>query len=152
MWKMKIKFIIEVKFYICIYICMWYINSTQPHQTCKRENRNTRGGYLLRQGLVCASSSCREWRSRVTTNPGRAACAAVARVAPAHSTWPVPRGPMRATKQNKVKQSRASAGTKRSHATRPAGLPARPILHQRQRERESFPPIIIIIIIINNTV
>lgn len=71
-------------------------------------------GYLHRRGLVCASSSCREWRSHATTNPDRAACAAVVHAAPTHSTWPAPRGPMRATKQNRVSKCRASAGTKRS--------------------------------------
>lgn len=56
-------------------------------------------GYLRLGGLVCASSSWRGSRWLATTSPDRAACAAGARVAPTHSTWPAPRGPARATKQ-----------------------------------------------------
>lgn len=58
------------------------------------------------------------------TSRGRAACAAVFPVAPAHSTWPALRGPARATKQNLNSQQSShggagTAGTKRSRAQEP---------------------------------
>lgn len=85
--------------------------------------------YLHRRGLVCASSSCHEWRWRVTTNRGRAACAAVFRGGPAHSTWPAPRGPARATKQNKISKVSYRQGTKKPRKKRHAGSP-KPFLCQ----------------------
>lgn len=79
--------------------------------------------YLHRRGLVYASSSCHEWRWRVTTNRGRAACAADVRDGPAHSTWPAPRGPARATKQNKISKVSHRQGTKKPRKNRHAGSP-----------------------------
>lgn len=79
--------------------------------------------YLHRRGLVYASSSCHEWRWRVTTNRGRAACAADVRDGPAHSTWPALRGPARATKQNKISNVSHRQGTKKPLKKRHAGSP-----------------------------
>lgn len=84
--------------------------------------------YLHRRGLVYASSSCHEWRWRVTTNRGRAACAADVRDGLAHSTWPVPRGPARATKQNKISKVSHRQGTKKPRKNRHAGSP-KPLFH-----------------------
>lgn len=79
--------------------------------------------YLHRRGLVYASSSYHEWRWRVTTNRDRAAYAADVRDGPAHSTWPAPRGPARATKQNKISKVSHRQGTKKPRKNRHAGSP-----------------------------
>lgn len=58
------------------------------------------GLYLLRQCLVCASSSCLEWHQLATTSRGIAACAVGARVLPVHNIQPVPRVRVHATTYN----------------------------------------------------